>query len=92
MFHVPKYLPIIVATPSFVRYLNSYVISFFSVESVTPGWLGVSGKSGMYYVFSNYGDEAEIEYGDLFALKNIINIDGRIFFDIISVWIELVLI
>lgn len=39
-------------------------------RSVTPGWLGVSGKSGMYYVFSNYGDEAEIEYGDLFALKN----------------------
>jgi hypothetical protein len=39
-------------------------------RSVTPGWLGVSGKSGMYYVFSNYGDETEIEYGDLFALKN----------------------
>ena len=39
-------------------------------RSVTPGWLGVSGKSGMYYVFANYGDEAEIEYGDLFALKN----------------------
>lgn len=39
-------------------------------RSVTPGWLGVPGKSGMYYVFSNYGDEAEIEYGDLFALKN----------------------
>lgn len=47
-------------------------------RSVTPGWLGVSGKSGMYYVFSNYGDEAEIEYGDLFALKNIINIDGSL--------------
>lgn len=39
-------------------------------RSVTPGWLGVPGKSGMYYVFANYGDEAEIEYGDLFALKN----------------------
>lgn len=39
-------------------------------RSVTPGWLGVSGKSGMYYVFANYGDETEIEYGDLFALKN----------------------
>lgn len=39
-------------------------------RSVTPGWLGVSGKSGMYYVFSNYGDVTEIEYGDLFALKN----------------------
>ena len=39
-------------------------------RSVTPGWLGVPGKSGMYYVFANYGDETEIEYGDLFALKN----------------------
>lgn len=39
-------------------------------RSVTPGWLGVPGKSGMYYVFANYGDQAEIEYGDLFALKN----------------------
>lgn len=39
-------------------------------RSVTPGWLGVPGKSGMYYVFANYGDEAELEYGDLFALKN----------------------
>ena len=39
-------------------------------RSVNAGWLGVSGKSGMYYIFSNYGDQAEIEYGDLFALKN----------------------
>lgn len=38
-------------------------------RSVTPGWLGCSGKSGMYYIFENYGDECEIEYGDLFALK-----------------------
>lgn len=38
-------------------------------RSVTPGWLGVSGKSGMYYTFENYGDVTEIEYGDLFALK-----------------------
>ena len=34
-------------------------------RSVTPGWLGVAGKSGMYYVFSNYGDEAEIERIDI---------------------------
>lgn len=39
-------------------------------RSVNAGWLGVPGKSGMFYVFSNYGDEAELEYGDLFALKN----------------------
>lgn len=39
-------------------------------RSVTAGWLGVSGKSGQLYTFSNYGDECEIEYGDLFALKN----------------------
>lgn len=39
-------------------------------RSVTAGWLGVSGKSGQYYVFVNFGDECEIEYQDLFALKN----------------------
>lgn len=39
-------------------------------RSVTPGWMAVYGKSGIPYVFSNYGDECEIEYGDLFALKN----------------------
>lgn len=39
-------------------------------RSVTAGWLGVSGKSGQYYVFENYGDECEIEYQDLFALKS----------------------
>lgn len=39
-------------------------------RSVTPGWLGVSGKSGQYYVFTNIGDEQEIEYQDLFALKS----------------------
>lgn len=39
-------------------------------RSVTPGWMAVYGKSGMPYVFSNAGDECEIEYGDLFALKN----------------------
>lgn len=39
-------------------------------RSVTAGWLGVSGKSGQYYVFTNAGDYCEIEYQDLFALKN----------------------
>ena len=39
-------------------------------RSVTAGWLGVSGKSGQYYVFTDYGDECEIEYQDLFALKS----------------------
>lgn len=39
-------------------------------RSVTTGWLGCSGKSGQYYVFENYGDECEIEYQDLFALKS----------------------
>lgn len=39
-------------------------------RSVTAGWLGVSGKSGQYYVFENFGDECEIEYQDLFALKS----------------------
>ncbi len=39
-------------------------------RSVTPGWLGVSGKSGQYYIFENYGDYCEIEYQDLFALKS----------------------
>ena len=39
-------------------------------RSVTAGWLGVSGKSGQYYTFYNLGDECEIEYQDLFALKS----------------------
>lgn len=39
-------------------------------RSVCPGWLGVSGKSGQYYIFTAPGDECEIEYGDLYALKN----------------------
>ncbi len=39
-------------------------------RSVTTGWLGLSGKSGQYYVFENFGDECEIEYQDLFALKS----------------------
>lgn len=38
-------------------------------RSVTAGWLGCSGKSGQYYIFENFGDECEIEYQDLFALK-----------------------
>lgn len=39
-------------------------------RSVTPGWMACYGKSGMSYVFYNYGDQCEIEYGDLYALKN----------------------
>lgn len=39
-------------------------------RSVTPGWLGMPGKSGQLYVFTNAGDEQEVEYQDLFALKN----------------------
>lgn len=39
-------------------------------RSVTAGWLGCDGKSGQYYVFENFGDECEIEYQDLFALKS----------------------
>ena len=39
-------------------------------RSVTAGWLGVAGKSGQYYIFENIGDECEIEYQDLFALKS----------------------
>lgn len=39
-------------------------------RSVTTGWLGCPGKSGQYYVFENFGDECEIEYQDLFALKS----------------------
>ena len=39
-------------------------------RSVTAGWLGVSGKSGQYYIFENVGDVCEIEYQDLFALKS----------------------
>ena len=38
-------------------------------RSVTAGWLGCSGKSGQYYIFENFGDQCEIEYQDLFALK-----------------------
>lgn len=38
-------------------------------RSVTAGWLGCGGKSGQYYVFENFGDQCEIEYQDLFALK-----------------------
>jgi len=39
-------------------------------RSVTAGWLGLGGKSGQYYIFENFGDECEIEYQDLFALKS----------------------
>ena len=38
-------------------------------RSVTAGWLGCGGKSGQYYVFENFGDQCEVEYQDLFALK-----------------------
>lgn len=39
-------------------------------RSVTPGGLIVNGRSGQKYVFSNVGDEAEIEFQDLNSLKN----------------------
>ena len=39
-------------------------------RSVCPGWLGMPGKSGQYYVWANYGDETEVEYQDLFAMKS----------------------
>ena len=40
-------------------------------RSVTPGKLFLTGrKSGMRYTWVNRGDVAEIEYGDLFAMKN----------------------
>ena len=38
-------------------------------RSVTAGWLGCGGKSGQYYIFENFGDQCEVEYQDLFALK-----------------------
>ena len=38
-------------------------------RSVTEGWLGCGGKSGQYYIFENFGDMCEVEYQDLFALK-----------------------
>lgn len=39
-------------------------------RSVTPGGLIVNGRSGQKYVFSNAGDEVEIEFQDLNSLKN----------------------
>lgn len=39
-------------------------------RSVTPGGLIVNGRSGQKYVFSNAGDECEIEFQDLNSLKN----------------------
>lgn len=39
-------------------------------RSVCPGWLGMDGKSGQYYVWENIGDVCEVEYGDLFAYKS----------------------
>lgn len=39
-------------------------------RSVTPGGLIINGRSGQKYFFSNVGDEAEIEFQDLFSLKN----------------------
>ena len=39
-------------------------------RSVTPGGLIINGRSGQKYVFSNVGDENEIEFQDLNSLKN----------------------
>lgn len=45
---------------------NDYILC----RSVTPGGLIINGRSGQKYFFSNVGDEAEIEFQDLFSLKN----------------------
>ena len=50
-----------------VRQFNQH--DLILCRSVTAGWLGCSGKSGQYYIFENFGDECEMEYQDLFALK-----------------------
>ena len=69
---VEKEQPIIEKTPEVVKKeprqfgQNDLILC----RSVTAGWLGVSGKSGQYYVFENFGDQCEIEYQDLFALKS----------------------
>lgn len=56
------------ATPKQPRQYNQN--DLILCRSVTAGWLGVSGKSGQYYTFTNAGDYQEIEYQDLFALKS----------------------
>lgn len=38
-------------------------------RSITPGWLAMSGKSGIMYVWHSTGDVCEVEYGDLWAVK-----------------------
>ena len=69
---VEKEQPIIEKTPEVIKKeprqfgQNDLILC----RSVTAGWLGVSGKSGQYYVFENFGDQCEIEYQDLFALKS----------------------
>lgn len=50
-----------------VRQFNQH--DLILCRSVTAGWLGCGGKSGQYYIFENFGDECEVEYQDLFALK-----------------------
>lgn len=57
--------PVVVEKPP--RQFNQH--DLILCRSVTAGWLGCSGKSGQYYIFENFGDECEIEYQDLFALK-----------------------
>ena len=64
----PTPVPTPVPTPKVARQFNQNDLVL--CRSVTAGWLGVSGKSGQYYVFENFGDECEIEYQDLFALKS----------------------
>lgn len=38
-------------------------------RSITPGWLAMTGKSGIMYVWHSTGDVCEVEYGDLWAVK-----------------------
>ena len=54
-------------TPKVERQFNQH--DLILCRSVTAGWLGCGGKSGQYYIFENFGDECEVEYQDLFALK-----------------------
>ena len=58
--------PVVVEKPQ-PRQFNQH--DLILCRSVTAGWLGCSGKSGQYYIFENFGDECELEYQDLFALK-----------------------
>ena len=59
----------VIETPKKKEVLQFNQHDLILCRSVTAGWLGCSGKSGQYYIFENFGDECEMEYQDLFALK-----------------------